>query len=151
MNKSRTIKTGNKWYRHRIVECLSIELLLSKLARVKYLCDYGIDKSNLFCPCVSSWGISSCAVEFHFLQAGTLVAFWRMIELHSTLCGLCLTSRAIPVKFHNCNDSVTRVVGNDRFLLSAQATSCRKPRDYLGWVHSDQMVLKMIRQGRLVW
>ncbi len=23
--------------------------------------------------------------------------------------------------------------------------------DHLGWVHSDQMVLEMIRQGRLVW
>jgi hypothetical protein len=24
---------------------------------------------------------------------------------------LCVTSRAVPVKFHNCNDSVTRIVG----------------------------------------
>ncbi len=35
------------------------------------------------------------------------------------------------------------------FLLGAQGTSCSRHQDHLDRVHSDQMVLEMIRQGRL--
>ncbi len=53
---------------------------------------------------------------------------------------------AVPVKFHNCNDSVTRVAGDYGFLLCAQRTSCIRPKgDHLGRVRPDQMVLEMIR------
>jgi hypothetical protein len=58
---------------------------------------------------------------------------------------------AVPVKSHNYNDSVTSVAGRLRLLLFAQGKFCLKPRgDHLGWAHSDQMVLEMIRRGRLV-
>ncbi len=56
------------------------------------------------------------------------------------------------VKFYDCKDSVMRVAGilwvpimrSRDFLLQAKG-------DHFGRVHSDQMVLKMIRWGRLVW
>ncbi len=42
--------------------------------------------------------------------------------------------------------------GDHGFLLCTQRTFFFKPRgDHLRWVHSDQMVLEMTRQGRLVW
>jgi hypothetical protein len=69
---------------------------------------------TLFCWCVSSWSVSSCAAEFHFLPAGSLMALWRMIKFPSTHLASCVTSRAVPVKFHNCSDSVARVVGKLR-------------------------------------
>ncbi len=59
---------------------------------------------------------------------------------------------AVPVEFHDYKDSVTRVAGilwvtsmrSRDFLLQAKG-------DHLGRVHSDQTVLEMIRQRRLVW
>jgi hypothetical protein len=58
---------------------------------------------------------------------------------------------AIPVEFHDYKDSDMRVAGilwvptmHSRYILQ-QAKG-----DHLGRIHSDQMVLKMIRRGRLV-
>ncbi len=91
MTKSRTIKTGNEQYRHWTEECLLKRLNCDQtiLARIKYLCDYGIlTIATPFCLCVSSWGISGRTAEFNFLPAGSLLALWRMIEFLSTPCGL---------------------------------------------------------------
>ncbi len=85
-----TNKTGNKQCRHWMDECLSKRFNCDHpiLAWVKYLCVTELTIATLFCSCVSSWGISSHAEEFHFLPAGSPVALWRIIELPSTLCGL---------------------------------------------------------------
>ncbi len=69
---------------------------------LKYPCDYRTDHYNPTCP-----GINS--------------------ETSHANEGLCAYP-AIPVKFHNCNDSVMRVVGNLRVPTKPQGTSCRKPR-----------------------
>jgi hypothetical protein len=55
----------------------------------------------------------------------------------------------VPVKFRDYKDSVMRVA---RILGVPTVRSSFKPRgDHLGRVHSDQMVLEMIRRARLVW
>ncbi len=46
----------------------------------KYLCVMELTIATLFCPCVSSWGISNRAAEFHFLPAGSLVVLWKIHE-----------------------------------------------------------------------
>jgi hypothetical protein len=58
---------------------------------------------------------------------------------------------AVPVEFCNSKDSVMRVAG-----ILWVPTMCSKyilhqaKGDHLDRVHTDQMVLKMIRRGRLV-
>jgi hypothetical protein len=102
-NKSQTINLAiktqalNGW-----VFCKKVERVCLILARVKYLCDYGIDNCNPVCLCVSSWGIRSHDPEFFVSSAGSHVASWKTIELPSSLAASCLT-------LHNCNVSVTRV------------------------------------------
>ncbi len=80
------------------------------LARVKYLFDYGIDNCNpvlLVCQFMS------------YQQSHFLILFSSSRFTHGPLekpynstapyVASCLTSRAVPVEFHNCSDSVTRV------------------------------------------
>jgi hypothetical protein len=59
---------------------------------------------------------------------------------------------AVPVKFRDYKDSVMRVA---RILwvptMRSRDILLQAKGDHLSQVHSDQMVLKMIRQGRLVW
>ncbi len=83
----------------------------------------------------------------------------------------CLTFRAVPVKFHNCNDSVTWVVGNYGFILvestqirwflkwsgregwSGRAITQRRPRvsklglKGLSDYHSNETAVEAARRG----
>jgi hypothetical protein len=74
-----------------MVECFSKRLNRNcpLLARVKTLCDYGIDNCNPVCLRVSSWGIRGHAAEFFVSSAGSHVASY-------------------------CNESVTKVAGRLR-------------------------------------
>jgi hypothetical protein len=91
-NKSWTTKTGNKQYRHWMVECFQKGWIVN----VQYVQGLNIFEiteltiATLFCSCVSSWGIGSRAAESYFLLAGSLMALLRMIKLPSTLYGLML-------------------------------------------------------------
>jgi hypothetical protein len=58
---------------------------------------------------------------------------------------------AVVVKFHDYKDSVMRVTGILRVpTMRSRDILLQANGDHLGKVHSDQMVLKMIRRGRLV-
>jgi hypothetical protein len=64
------------------------------------------------------------------------------------------TSRpsAVPVKFHNYNDGVTKVAGRSWVpTMHSRDNLLQAKVDHSDRVHSDQMVHKMIRQRRLVW
>ncbi len=65
----------------------------------------------LFFLCVSSWGINSLAAKFYFFQQAHSWPFEKPQRPPAPYVASCLTSRAVLVKFHNCNDSVTRVGG----------------------------------------
>jgi hypothetical protein len=55
---------------------------------------------------------------------------------------------AVPVEFHNYNDSVTRVAGRLRVpIMCSRDILLQAKGDHLGRVNSDQMVLEMIRWG----
>jgi hypothetical protein len=57
---------------------------------------------------------------------------------------------AVLVKVHDYKDKVMRVAGIFRVPTMRSRDILLQPRgDYLGRVHSDQMVLEMIRQERL--
>ncbi len=56
--------------------------------------------------CVLVHEASVVVYQILCFPAGSLVAFWKTIESPSTLCASCLNSRAVPVEFHNCNDTV---------------------------------------------
>jgi hypothetical protein len=59
---------------------------------------------------------------------------------------------AVPVEFHNYNDSVTRVAGRLRVpTMRSRDILLQAKGDHLGQVHSGQMVLEMIRWRRLVY
>jgi hypothetical protein len=130
-NKSGMIKlainnTGTEW--------LSV-LQKGWVVTVKYLQGLNIfvimelTISTLFCPRVSSWGIRSRAAEFNFFLAGSLYS-------PAPLVTSCLNYSAVPVEFHNCNDSVTRVAGRlwvptmrsrDILHQAKGGSSCRVP------------------------
>ncbi len=58
---------------------------------------------------------------------------------------------AVPVEFHNCNDRVTKVAGKLQVPTMCSGDILLQARgDHLGQIHSDQMVIEMIRRGRLV-
>ncbi len=80
MNKSPTIITSNKRYRHCMVWAFqkSLTVTVQYLHRLNILVITESTIETLFCSCVSSWGISSCAAEFHFLPAGSLMALWKI-------------------------------------------------------------------------
>jgi hypothetical protein len=63
--------------------------------------------ATLFCSCVSSWGIRYRAAEFYVFQQAHL----GPSDPTAPFVASCLTSRAVSVEFHNCNDSFTRVAG----------------------------------------
>jgi hypothetical protein len=93
-------------------------------ARVKYLCDYELTVASLFAQIfVVSHQMTCC--QFLCLSIG-LVAFWKTIEPSSFVA-----SRRVPS------------MRSKDILLQAKG-------DQLGLVHSVQIVLKMIRWGRLV-
>jgi hypothetical protein len=80
INKSRTMKleinnTGTEWL-SVFEKCwiVTVQYLLG--LNIFVITELTI--ATLFCWCVSSWGISSCAAEFHFLPAGSLVALWKI-------------------------------------------------------------------------
>jgi hypothetical protein len=84
-------------------------------ARVKYLCDYKTDNCNPVCLGVSykaSDVMLSVSLLFQQLTHG-------LLKNHRTLQQLCCFipntySSAVPVEFHNCNDSAMRVAGRLR-------------------------------------
>ncbi len=91
------------------------------------------------------------------------MSFCQFLYFSSRLiCGLLITHRtppaalllhtnrpsAVPVKFKNYNDSVTRVAGRLRVLtMSLRDILLQDKEDHLDQVHAEQMVLKMIRVG----
>ncbi len=83
--------THNKQHRHWMVECLQKGWIVT-LQYLQGLHIFMIIESTIatmFYSCLSSWGISSRAAEFHFFQqAHSWPPLWRMIEFPSTLCGL---------------------------------------------------------------
>ncbi len=60
-----------------------------------------------------------------------------------------LTSKAIPVEFNNCNDSIMRVAGELQ-VPSKHSRDILLEAKGIILVKSTQMVLEMIRRGRLV-
>jgi hypothetical protein len=58
---------------------------------------------------------------------------------------------ALPVEFHDYKESVMRVAGILWFpTMRSRDILLQAKGDHLGHIHSYQMVLKMIKQGRLV-
>ncbi len=76
------------------------------------------------------------------------MALKKPIEPPSSFVASCQLHSAVPIEFHNHKDSVMRVAGilQDRTMHSRVALWQAK-EDYLDQVHSDQMVLEMIRRG----
>ncbi len=110
-NKSQTIKlainnTCTDWL-SVLWKCWIITIQYLQWLNIFVITELTI--ASLFCPCVSPWSIRCHAAEFYVFAAGSLVAFWKTTELPNMAS--CLTSRAVPVEFHNCNDSVLRVAG----------------------------------------
>jgi hypothetical protein len=104
--------------------------------------------ATLFCSCVSSWGISGLAGEFYFLSARSLLVLWRMIEFPHVAS--CVTSRAIPVEFHNWNDSVTRVVGKLRVPTKHSRDILQQAKRII-LVESTQIRWFLRWSGRVGW
>ncbi len=58
---------------------------------------------------------------------------------------------AVPVDFRDYKESVMRVAGILRFpTMRSRYILLQAKGDHLGHVHSDQIVLEMIKRGRLV-
>jgi hypothetical protein len=93
----------------------------------------------------------SCC-RIYFLPAGSLVALWRTTELPSNLqyVASCLTSRAVPVEFHSCNDSVTRVAGNLRVSTMRSWDILHQAKGII-LVESAQIRWFLRRSGRGGW
>jgi hypothetical protein len=78
-----------------------------------------------------------------------------LLKNHRALQQLCCCIPNTSVQYQS-NTIIAMIVSQEKpkncgFLLCAQRTFCIKPKeDHLGQVHSDQMVLELIRQGRLV-
>ncbi len=61
------------------------------------------------------------------------------------------SASAVPVKVRDYKDSVIKVDGILRVPTMCSKDILHQAKgDHLGRVHSDQMILEMIRQGRLV-
>jgi hypothetical protein len=92
------------------------------------------------------------AVYFFAFPSGSVVASWKTIEPLAALLLHTNCPSAVPVKFHNYNDNVTRVAGRFRVpTIRSKDILLQAKGDHLCRIHSDQMVLQMIRLGRLVW
>jgi hypothetical protein len=79
------------------------------------------------------------------------MAFWNPKNPPAALLFQYQPPSAVPIEFHNYKDSVMRAAG----ILWVSTMHSRSilhetKRDHLDRVHSDQMVLEKIRQGRLV-
>ncbi len=58
--------------------------------------------------------MSLCWFGFIVFPAGLLVAFWKTTEPPAAFLPHTQHANAVPVKFHNCNESVMRVAGKLR-------------------------------------
>ncbi len=88
---------------------------------------------------------------FLFFPVGSLVASWKTIEPPAALLLHTNCSSAVPVQFYNYNYRVTRVAGRLWVpTVHSRGILLQAKGDHLDRVHSDQTVLKMIRQGKLV-
>ncbi len=149
INNSR--KTGNEYD-------LTVSLSINKSAcwMVSVQCLWGLNilwlqnwqvQANL--PRCLFWDIRCHVVSFFAFPAGSLVASWKTIEppqaalLPHTNC-----PSAVPVEFHNYYDSVTRVARRLQVCtMCSMYILLQYKGDHFGPVHSDQMVLEMIRRG----
>ncbi len=112
--------------------------------------DYRTDHCNPISPgvCYEASDVI-LSVSLLFQQAH----LWPLGKPQNPPAALLLSNRpsALPVKFHNYNDSVKRVAGRLRVpTMHSRDILLQDKGDHLGQVHSDQMVLEMIRCGRLV-
>ncbi len=115
------------------------------------MCDYRTDDCNPICPGVSYEAPDvMLSVSLFFKRAHS-----GLLKSHKTPQKLCCLMPNTTVQYQS-NYIIAMIVsrewpGDYRFLLCAQRIFCIKPKkDHLGRVHSDQMVLVTIRQGRLV-
>jgi hypothetical protein len=83
-------------------------------ARVKYLCGMELSIATLFAQMFVVRHQMACC-RFLCFPTG-LVAFWNPQNPPAALLPYAKQSAAVPVKFHNCNDSVTRVARRLRVL-----------------------------------
>jgi hypothetical protein len=109
---------------------------------------------DTFCPCTVRRHQMSCCM-FPSFPAGSIVTLWNPKNppqfWHSNFVASYQQHSSVQVEFHNNKDSFLRAAE----ILQAP-TMCSRDilqqakGDHLDRVHSVQMVLKMIRQGRLV-
>ncbi len=97
-----------------------------------------------------NWQLQPCLPKC--LLGGTRChAAWKPIEPPSSFVASYQLPQCLPIKFHNYNDSVTRAA---RILLVPTLRSrdiqLQAQGDHLDRAHTDEMVLEMIRRGRLV-
>jgi hypothetical protein len=119
-------------------------------ASMKYLCDEGTDNCNPICPVVRCEALGDMLLVSLFFHWARRVAFSKTIQSPSSFVVSYQTYQCstVPVEFHNCNDSVTRVTGRLRVpTMRSKDILLQAKGDHLGQVHSDQMVLEMIRGG----
>jgi hypothetical protein len=119
-------------------------------ARVKYLCDYGTEIATLFAQmcCEASDDMLFVSLFFHRARG--------LFKNHRTPKQLCCPMPNAPVQYQSssiitmikCHRSSWEITGSYYALKEHSASS---QGDHFGRVHSDQMVLEMIRRGRLVW
>jgi hypothetical protein len=89
----------------------------------------------------------SCC-RFLCFSSGLTCGSWKPIEPASSFVASFQLHSAVPVKFHNHKDSVMRVAGILQVrTMHSRVILWQAKEDYLDRVHSDQMVLKMIRRG----
>ncbi len=79
-------------------------------ARVEYLVITELTIATLFALVFVMRHQLSCC-RFFALPAASLVASWKTIEPSSSSVASYQSPSAVPVKFHNYNDNVTRVAG----------------------------------------
>ncbi len=117
-------------------------------ARAKYLVIMELTIATLFARVLVTRHQMSCC-QFFYFSSGLTCGLLKTIEPPSSF--VANSPSAVPVIFHNYNDSATSVARRLQVpTMRSRDILLQAKGDHLDRVHSDQMVLKMIRQGRLV-
>ncbi len=117
--------------------------------RVKYIMITVLTIATLFASMFVRRHQMSCCM-FPSFPAGSIVAFGTQRTLQQLCCFLPPHS-AVQVEFFNNKDSFLRAAEILRAPTMCSRDILQQAKgDHLDWVHSVQLVLEMIRQGRLV-